>query len=188
MASDQAVSKDPTLEFEESCFAAGHELVIGIDEVGRGALAGPVAVGAAVPVEVLPLGLGCAPSGAHATRVTARAAAKTAVTAGAIVGGVLMVLLVSVIVMVLSCLLGWVVARISLKLKHKSFITVILSLLFLAAYYFVYYKAQALITLLVGLSLWPWGAGLLVTGPLLGHASWHAYRAALEPQEPVPSE
>ena len=44
-----------------------------------------VAVGDAVPVEVLPLGLGCAPSGAHATRVTARAAAKTAVTAGAIV-------------------------------------------------------------------------------------------------------
>ena len=71
------------------------------------------------------------------------------VTAGAIVGGVLMVLLVSVIVMVLSCLLGWVVARISLKLKNKSFITVLLSLLFLAAYYFVYYKAQALITLLV---------------------------------------
>ena len=71
------------------------------------------------------------------------------VTAGTIVGGVLMVLIVSVIVMVLSCLLGWVVARISLKLKNKSFITVILSLLFLAAYYFVYYKAQALITLLV---------------------------------------
>ena len=71
------------------------------------------------------------------------------VTAGTIVGGVLMVLLVSVIVMVLSCLLGWVVARISLKLKNKSFITVIVSLLFLAAYYIVYYKAQALITLLV---------------------------------------
>ena len=62
------------------------------------------------------------------------------VTAGTIVGGVLMVLIVSVIVMVLSCLLGWVVARISLKLKNKSFITVLLSLLFLAAYYFVYYK------------------------------------------------
>lgn len=70
------------------------------------------------------------------------------VTAGTVVGGVLTVLLVSVIVMVLSCLLGWVVARISLKLKNKSFITVILSLLFLAAYYFVYYKAQGLITLL----------------------------------------
>ena len=66
------------------------------------------------------------------------------VTAGKVVGGVL----TSVIVMVLSCLLGWVVARISLKLKNKSFITVILSLAFLAAYYFVYYKAQGLITLL----------------------------------------
>ena len=70
------------------------------------------------------------------------------VTAGTVVGGVLTVLLVSVIVMVLSCLLGWVVARISLKLKHKSFVTVILSVAFLAAYYFVYYKAQGLITLL----------------------------------------
>ena len=46
------------------------------------------------------------------------------------------------------CSAGWS-RSISLKLKNKSFITVILSLLFLAAYYFVYYKAQALITLLV---------------------------------------
>lgn len=43
-------SKDPTLEFEASCFAKGAGLVIGIDEVGRGAIAGPVAVGVhAVP-------------------------------------------------------------------------------------------------------------------------------------------
>jgi uncharacterized membrane protein len=25
----------------------------------------------------------------------------------------------------------------------------------------------------------PWFAGLLVAGPVLGHASWHAYRAAV---------
>ena len=37
----------------------------------------------------------------------------------------------------------------------------------------------ALITLLVALALAPWGAGLLVVGPMLGHASWHAYRAAV---------
>lgn len=36
---------DPTLAFESACFAAGAPLVIGIDEVGRGAIAGPVAVG-----------------------------------------------------------------------------------------------------------------------------------------------
>lgn len=38
-----------------------------------------------------------------------------------------------------------------------------------------------LITLLVGLSLWAWGLGLLLTGPLLGCASWHAYRCAVQP-------
>jgi uncharacterized membrane protein len=37
----------------------------------------------------------------------------------------------------------------------------------------------ALITLLVGLALLPWFAGLLVVGPVIGHASWHAYREAV---------
>jgi uncharacterized membrane protein len=36
-----------------------------------------------------------------------------------------------------------------------------------------------LITSLVVLALLPWFAGLLVVGPVLGHASWHAYRAAV---------
>jgi uncharacterized membrane protein len=36
-----------------------------------------------------------------------------------------------------------------------------------------------LITLLVVLALLPWFAGLVVVGPVLGHASWHAYRAAV---------
>jgi len=37
----------------------------------------------------------------------------------------------------------------------------------------------ALITTLVVLAMLPWFAGLLVVGPVLGHASWHAYRAAV---------
>lgn len=41
-----------------------------------------------------------------------------------------------------------------------------------------------LIALLVVLSLWAWGAGLLVVGPLLGHASWHAYRTAVRSMSP----
>jgi uncharacterized membrane protein len=36
-----------------------------------------------------------------------------------------------------------------------------------------------LIALIVGVALLPWFAGLLVAGPLVGHASWHAYRAAV---------
>ena len=39
---------DPTLEYEAGLHARGHRYVIGCDEVGRGAIAGPVAVGLAV--------------------------------------------------------------------------------------------------------------------------------------------
>lgn len=42
-----------------------------------------------------------------------------------------------------------------------------------------------LITLLVAAALLPWGAGLLVVGPVLGHASWHAYRGSVRWQEPA---
>ncbi len=38
----------------------------------------------------------------------------------------------------------------------------------------------ALITVLVVLALLPWFLGLFIVGPVLGHASWHAYRAAVE--------
>ena len=39
----------------------------------------------------------------------------------------------------------------------------------------------AVITALVGVSLLlPWGLGLLLIGPLLGHASWHAYRGTVQ--------
>jgi ribonuclease HII len=36
---------EPTLDVEQELFAAGSPLIIGIDEVGRGAMAGPVMVG-----------------------------------------------------------------------------------------------------------------------------------------------
>ena len=67
------------------------------------------------------------------------------VSAGAIFGCLLLMLLISVFILTLSCALGWVVAKISLKLKNKSFITVIVSLAFFGGYYFFYFKAQQLI-------------------------------------------
>ena len=67
------------------------------------------------------------------------------VSAGVIFGCLLLMLLISVFVLTLSCALGWVVAKISLKLKNKSFITVVISLAFIGGYYFFYYKAQTLI-------------------------------------------
>jgi ribonuclease HII len=38
----------PTLEVERSLWGAGHDVVVGVDEVGRGSWAGPLMVGAAV--------------------------------------------------------------------------------------------------------------------------------------------
>ena len=41
----------------------------------------------------------------------------------------------------------------------------------------------ALITMLIAVALLPWGLGLVLIGPLLGHASWHAYRGTVRWQE-----
>ncbi|MBR4193884.1 MAG: hypothetical protein IKQ54_06110 [Oscillospiraceae bacterium] len=57
-----------------------------------------------------------------------------------LVGGLIWVLLISLIVLGLSALLGWVVARISMKLKNRSFIIVLLSLFFVGLYYVVYFR------------------------------------------------
>jgi len=37
-----------------------------------------------------------------------------------------------------------------------------------------------LVVALTLLALWPWTLGILVVGPWLGHATWHAYRDAVE--------
>lgn len=53
-------AKDPTLRFEHDAAAQGYTYFIGCDEVGRGAIAGPVAVGAALvrcSVDSFPEGL-----------------------------------------------------------------------------------------------------------------------------------
>ena len=40
--------RPPSLDLERALWAEGHEIVVGVDEVGRGAWAGPLSVGAAV--------------------------------------------------------------------------------------------------------------------------------------------
>jgi ribonuclease HII len=42
------VSTPPTRTIERELWAAGHEVIVGVDEVGRGAWAGPLMVGAAI--------------------------------------------------------------------------------------------------------------------------------------------
>lgn len=54
-------------------------------------------------------------------------------------------LILSILVLVLSAVLGWVVALISGKLKHKSIVVVILSLAFIVAYYYFYTRAYTML-------------------------------------------
>lgn len=67
----------------------------------------------------------------------------------AIFGAVIFTAVISVITLSLACLLGWVVAKISRKIKHKSIVTVIAALAFIALYYVVYFKAMGVIRDLV---------------------------------------
>lgn len=62
-----------------------------------------------------------------------------------VIGAILLLLTVTAIVMLLSCILGWVVAKISSRLKKRSLITVIVTLIFFGGYYFLYFKANTLI-------------------------------------------
>lgn len=75
------------------------------------------------------------------------------ITAGAtvlrVLCGIVLLLGVTTFVLLLSCLLGWVVAKISLRLKNKSYITALLSLVFFGAYYVVYFRANMFIQTLV---------------------------------------
>lgn len=70
-------------------------------------------------------------------------------TAKTVLGGILLLVLLSIFVLTLSCALGWVVAKISQKLKNKSFITVLISLVFIGAYYFFYNRIGVIIQDLV---------------------------------------
>ena len=70
-------------------------------------------------------------------------------TVANVICGIILFLIVTVIVLILSCLLGWVVAKISLKLKNKSFIVVLIALAGISLYYFIYFKAQVWIRELV---------------------------------------
>ncbi len=56
---------------------------------------------------------------------------------------------VSFLILAMACLLGFVVAKVNQKIKGNSMVKVFLSLAFIAAYYFGYYKASILLQKLI---------------------------------------
>lgn len=62
-----------------------------------------------------------------------------------LISSILFFIQLTIFVLTLSCALGYLVAKLSVKLKNKSYITVITSLFFIGVYYFVYYKASSVL-------------------------------------------
>ena len=82
------------------------------------------------------------------------------VTVSAVVCPIIALLMISIFVLVLSCALGWVVAKISLKLKNKSLITVVVALVLFGAYYFFCFRASYMLQAMLA-NLGEVGAGIM---------------------------
>ncbi|MBQ0037810.1 MAG: hypothetical protein KBS74_03965 [Clostridiales bacterium] len=65
------------------------------------------------------------------------------VTVANVICPIIMLFIIAAFVTALSCVLGWVVALISGKLKNKSFVTVLASLAFIGLYYVVYFRISS---------------------------------------------
>jgi len=60
-----------------------------------------------------------------------------------VICGLIFTLVITIIVFILSCLLGFVVARISKHVRNKSLVTILASLAFIGLYYFTYFRASS---------------------------------------------
>lgn len=63
----------------------------------------------------------------------------------AVVFDVLLIFLVALFVTVVTCVLGWVVALISSRMKNRSFVIVVISLVLFAAYYYVCFNMMSIL-------------------------------------------
>ena len=95
--------------------------------------------------------------------------------AAAIVFSILLLFVSGLVILTLTCLLGWVVALVSSRVRRKSLVTVVLSLLFLGVYFYGYSRMNELLQLIVQNTerfgaavrswLWPmYQLGLAATG------------------------
>ena len=57
-----------------------------------------------------------------------------------VIFSILMVIVVTALVCALSCFFGWVISLVATRLKNKSFVTVLITVVFIAAYYVIYFQ------------------------------------------------
>lgn len=71
--------------------------------------------------------------------------AAAGVCFSAVIGGIVFSFSVTLLVFALSCLLGWIVARLSVRFKKNGYVSTVASLAFIALYYVCYFQATELI-------------------------------------------
>lgn len=62
-----------------------------------------------------------------------------------VICSIILYFLITVFVLFLSCILGYLVAKLTTKLKNKSIITVVISLAFFILYYYIFFQANKVI-------------------------------------------
>ncbi len=62
---------------------------------------------------------------------------------------IFIIIAISILVLVISCALGWLVAKISSRLRSKSLVTVLISVVFLGVYFYIYSSAYSMLQKLI---------------------------------------
>lgn len=75
------------------------------------------------------------------------------VSASLIVSQIVILLLVPLLSLSVSCILGWLIALITSRTRHKNVVTIIFSLIFFGLYFGLYYQAEDLVRTLAANSI-----------------------------------
>ena len=80
-------------------------------------------------------------------------ATNASVSASLVVSQIVILLLVPLLSLSVSCILGWLIAFVTSRTRHKNVVTIVFSLVFFALYFYLYYQAEDLVKTLAANSI-----------------------------------
>lgn len=80
-------------------------------------------------------------------------ATNASVSASLVVSQIVILLLVPLLSLSVSCVLGWLIALVTSRTRHKNVVTIVFSLVFFALYFYLYYQAEDLVKTLAANSI-----------------------------------
>ena len=80
-------------------------------------------------------------------------ATNASVSVSLVVSQIVILLLVPLLSLSVSCILGWLIAFVTSRTRHKNVVTIVFSLVFFALYFYLYYQAEDLVKTLAANSI-----------------------------------